>query len=118
MSAQLSIDFTRAMAARESGIERSGQHADDVESGWRHQALALVVAFAIGHPEPFLIEQAREYAEKHGLPKPPDPRAWGAVARLAQAKRRIYKVGFAAAASSNCSPKVLWRACGSAVPSV
>ncbi len=115
---QLAIDFERAMDARELGIQRSGDHADAVESGWRYQALALLVAFAKQQPGPFLIEQARAYAEANGLPPPPDARAWGSVVRLAASKRRIEKTGgAAAAASSNCSLNPLWRYCVAAAPS-
>ena len=108
MTTQTSIDFTAARDARETGIERSGEHADREESGWRYQALALLVAFASEARRPFLIEEARAYAQAHGLPDPPTAKAWGAVARLAASKCRIEKAGYGPAASSNCSPKCLW----------
>lgn len=110
MPTQTALDFTAAQEARDAGIEMSGEHADRTESGWRYQALALLTAFASEHPGAFLIESAREYAQAHGLPSPPDGRAWGSVVRLAVSKRRIRKAGYGPAASSNCSPKCLWVA--------
>ncbi len=112
MTAQLHIDFTTAMNKRDLGIERAGQHADRIEDGWTYQALGMLTAFSRQATGPFLIEEARAWAEKQGLPPPPDARSWGAVARRAAAKHRIEKVGYAPAASSNCSPKVQWRSCG------
>lgn len=110
MSAQLPIDFTAAMERAELGIQRSVDHANAVESEWSGQALGLLVAYAKTVGGPFLIEQARAWAETNGLPLPPDARSWGAVTRRASAKRRIEKTGGAAiAASSNGSLKPLWR---------
>lgn len=110
----LDLDFAKAMDAREQGIERAAAHANAVESEWTGQALGLLVAFAKEYGKPFLIEQARKYAEENGLPLPPDARSWGAVTRRASAKKRIEKTGnVGAAASSNCSLKPLWRYCAS-----
>lgn len=115
MRHQAEIDFTAAQEARDAGIERSGAKADRQESGWRHQAMALLVAFAGEVRRPFLVEEARAWSEARGLPAAPDSRAWGSVVRLAKSKRRIEKTGFAPAASSNCSPKCLWQATGTSI---
>jgi hypothetical protein len=126
VDAQLAIDFDaaaesspdfesrcprpvrRQSEARELGMQQSVDHADDVESGWRFQALAHLVAFAKSVGRPFLIEEARAYASAHGLPEPPTAKAWGAVTRLAVTKKRIEKAGAAPAASSNLSLKHTW----------
>lgn len=110
----IGLDFTAALDRRDQGVERSAGHANRVESEWTGQALGMLTAFASQHGEPFLIEEARAWAEARGLPEPPDKRSWGAVARSAAAKKRIRKVGFAAAASSNASPKVQWEYTGAA----
>lgn len=110
MTGQLPIDFTAARERAEAGIESSGQHADDVEGGWRLQAMAMLTAFATQVGRAFVIEEAREWAAKHGLPAPPDARAYGSVVRLARSRGRIRKVGYAPTASSNGSPKCLWQA--------
>jgi hypothetical protein len=108
--AQLAIDFDAAVLRREQGMQSASDHANEVESEWTGQALALLVAFALDVGRPFLVEEARAYAQNKGLPPPPDARAWGTVTRRAVAKKRIEKAGAAAAASSNCSLKVLWIA--------
>jgi hypothetical protein len=108
---QLAIDFTAAMEARDLGAQRAVDHANRVESEWSGQALGLLVAFAKSCDRPFLIEEARRYAEANGLLPPPDARSWGAVTRRAAAKKRIRKVGYGPAASSNTSPKTLWVYC-------
>ncbi len=106
---QVSIDFDAATMAAEKGIQSSADHADADEEGWTFQALGMLTAFAAEHPQPFLIEEARVWAIAKGLPIPDNQKAWGAVTRMAVAKKRIEKCGAAAAASSNHSLKHLWR---------
>lgn len=106
------LDFTAALDRRDQGVERAASHANRVESEWTGQALGMLIAFGQQATGDFLIEEVRAWAEARGLPEPPDKRSWGAVARSAAAKRRIEKVGFGSAASSNCSPKVKWRYIG------
>ncbi|WP_202842006.1 hypothetical protein [Luteimonas saliphila] len=105
----VAIDFAAAMEARDLGVQRAAEHANRVESEWTGQALGMLIAFASEQSGPFLIEEARAWAEARGLPEPPDKRSWGSVARSAASKRHIVKDGFGSAASSNCSPKVRWR---------
>lgn len=108
----IALDFTAALERRDQGVERAASHANRVESEWTGQALGMLTAYGQQATGPFLIEEVRAWAEARGLPAPPDQRSWGAVARSAAAKRRIEKVGFAPAASSNSSPKVQWRYIG------
>lgn len=108
MAAQLSLSL--ALDRADAGIQSSGEHADRVESGWRFQAMTLVALYARQIGRPFVIEEARAFAEANGLPFPPDGRAWGSATRLAAAKKRIRKVGYAPTASSHGSPKVQWEA--------
>lgn len=109
MNAQLAIDFDAAMEARDLGMQRAVDHANRQESEWSGQALGLLVAFAKQAERPFLIEEARAWAETQGLPPPPDARAWGAVTKRCSAKQRIRKTGEGrAAASSNAAMKPTW----------
>lgn len=109
---QLSLypDHDAAWQRAEQGMEAAASHADRVEAHWRHQALGVLRIFANQHHQPFLIEEARQWAHANGLPPPPDARAWGSVTQQAARGPNpvIHRVGFRAAASSNCSPKVLW----------
>jgi hypothetical protein len=51
-----------------------------------------------------------EWCRKEGVPQPPDGRAWGSVISSARRLEIIQKVGTRLAATSNLSPKCLWRA--------
>lgn len=77
---------------------------------WTVKAEAHFRHFAEMVKRPFLTEEARKHAEELGLPSPPDGRAWGHVAKAAQRNGIVVSAGFAAAQSSNGSPKVLWKA--------
>ena len=113
-AAQIPLDFSRAMEARDVGIQRSADHANRVESEWTGQALGMLRAYAAQIRRPFLIEEAREWAVGQKLPPPPDERAWGAVVKRAAHRQKafIQRTGMTArAASSNCSDKPLWVYC-------
>lgn len=94
---------------RDDGIARAKEHAP---AGFHSGALAAVREFARTHSEPFLCEQVRASMPFVDV----DGRAFGAVMQEARRKGWIQKHGFAAAASSNLSPKVQWvsRICGHA----
>jgi len=98
----------RASRAGQAGAERAGQHAEDCRPGWLDRAAALVTTFAQAHGL-FLLEDARCFAERQGLPAPPDKRAWGAVAQVLARRGVLVRDGYAPAASSHGSPKCLWR---------
>jgi len=101
---------SEALADRDSGIERAAEKAERVEPGWIEAAIGHVAEFArLRWPEPFLAENAREWAEIHGLPQPTDGRAWGHVLKAAAKRGIVTRAGFGASKSSNLSPKVLWR---------
>ncbi len=101
---------------RDQGIARAVGHADAEQScpKWSIQAEAYA-EMMIGRRgyKPFLMEEIVAAAKRDGVPSPPDGRAWGHII-VALAKRGVVrKMGYASAATSNCSPKVLW---GKAVP--
>lgn len=106
MNAQLRLDLAEDRAV--AGMTRAVEHADRTTDGWRFQALSLLVAYAHEVRKPFLVEDARRWAEARGLEPPPDGRAYGAVVRMA-ARRVLKQAGYGPAASSNGSPKVLWE---------
>ena len=60
----------------------------------------------------FLAEDVKAYAKEKGFPAPSDPRNWGVAARRAKKDGKVQVVGYAAARTSNSSPKCLWRAHG------
>lgn len=113
MPGQIAIDFAKAAdearARRDAGMQQAATHANEVESEWTGQALGMLIAFAKEVDRPFLVEEARAWAEAHGCPRPPTPKAWGPVTKNAERKGRIAKCGAAPANSSNRSLKHLWR---------
>jgi hypothetical protein len=98
--------FNWAERRRDIGMERAVEHADAVQDSWSVDATAALLAYAHRIGRSFLVEEVREAAT--WLPSPPDGRAWGAVTRRAALAGSIVRVGYAPAASSNCSPKCLW----------
>ena len=92
-------------AAAQASAERADREIDD----WTLKAVALFAEYAAKAQSPFLTEEARVFAESHGLTSPPDGRAWGHIAKRCQRDGLTISAGFGAAKSSNGSPKVLWR---------
>ena len=92
-------------AAAKAAAARADREIDE----WTKKAVALFVEYASKAPSSFLTEEARQYAESHGLSVPPDGRAWGHIAKNCQRAGVVTSAGFGAAKSSNGSAKVLWR---------
>jgi hypothetical protein len=87
----------------------SAEKSDKFIGDWTSRAEYLLLEFVRFHNDPFLVEEVRAYAEDRGLPPPLDGRAWGHVIKAAHRNKYVQTCGFAAAKSSNGSPKVLWR---------
>lgn len=100
---------TRIEERVEDGIERAITHAEQVHAGWHEEALGYVRAFVRVTEGPFLLEEARRWAEGGGLVPPPDARAWGAVIRAAQRACVVAATGDYRTDRWG-SPKHLWAA--------
>ena len=101
---QMEIALDRGHSAARAAAEK----AEEVAPGWTQIAAIQVLRFAQKATEPFTIEQAR--AECMLTPAGADARSWGHVTRLAVRKGWIEPTGeYAPAASSNGSPKRLYR---------
>jgi hypothetical protein len=99
--------FAEARDRAETGMQRSVDHADRDTPGWSERALEALRRYARIQAEDFTIEKARAAIV---LEAPPDQRAFGAVTQSAIRKGYIQKTGgYAAASSSNGSPKPLYR---------
>jgi hypothetical protein len=105
MQADLFSASEKGYAAAKASADRADREIDE----WTQKAVALFAEFAIKTPSPFLTEEARQFAESHGLTSPPDGRAWGHIAKNCQRAGIVVSAGFGAAKSSNGSPKVLWK---------
>ena len=91
--------------ARDLGISRSVQAAEDREAGWAESALAFLHAFAETH-ESFTAEQVTTV----GPAVPTSNRkAWGAIFRAAARDRLIEQDGFGVSTERHLSPCVRWK---------
>ena len=77
---------------------------------WAAEASLALAYYAQRHPT-FMTEDVRHFAHAHGLPKPPDGRAWGGVLNRAIRAKQIERVGYAPMKSPNChdDPKSAWK---------
>lgn len=105
---QMDIDFSRS--ARDHG---AGLAADNAGQTWNERATEIALSFfrASGH-DGALFEDARAYAELLGLPAPPSPNAWGAVALSMSKRKLIVKTGVwvnCKSVKSHACSAPLWR---------
>jgi len=107
------IDRAGAYAKRDTGMAIAVAKADRDRHGWSDQALSALEKFCRAHESgmKFLAEEVRAWGEELGLVDPPEnAKSWGAVFQRAARLNIIRRVGYAPSASSNMSPKCLWRA--------
>jgi hypothetical protein len=102
------LGLFEAEQAAVDGMTRAVDHANRKSPDWEAYAFLFLMRYARLRNEPFLIEDAREWAYSQGLDLPPDGRAWGAVTRFAATRHHLVRCGTGNARSSNNSPKVLW----------
>lgn len=94
---------------RDHGIKQAVEHADAVTPKWSIQAEAYAEMMIKRRGfKPFLMEEIVAAAIRDGIPEPPDRRSWGGIIRALAKRGVVRKMGYAEAATSNCSPKVLW----------
>lgn len=108
MSHQLHMDFARQ--ARDAGMARALEATHRTHQGWCAQAVEALRLHARSVPN-FIIEEARRVIAAD-LPEPHDLRSWGSVTMTAVRLGYIERVDgeFRRAASSNASPKQVYRA--------
>lgn len=99
----------RARHQGHQAASRAAARADASVPDWTARAAVYVLAFAHTMTDRWLVEDARAYAEDQGCPPPPDPRAWGHVARLLERRGEIRPDGYRPSRASHGSPKVAWR---------
>lgn len=99
-----------AQCLRDDGIKRAADHADSANPTWGQRAFAAFKSFAMTHLV-FTTEEVRLDAELHGLPDPPDKRAWGSVAARAARQGFVIRHGHEKASSPkvHCMYVTRWR---------
>ena len=99
-----------AATRRDDGIRRARKHAEARLKSWRLLAMvALEKYLAARQGEAFLAEEFIDWSRKNNIAQPPDGRAWGSVFSSARRLDIIERIGTRNAATSNLSPKPLWR---------
>lgn len=78
------------------GIRRAVEHADREIDSWSERAYKFFLKYIERRNTEFRTEDARFYAELHGLEIPPSKRAWGAITLRAARAGLIVKSGHAA----------------------
>jgi len=103
----------RLSNAKQAGIKKAVDHADQVSEGWSELAYSFLQRYLQGVPSgayfQFTTEQLRESA-KFSVPEPPKDQAWGAVILRAAKKGLIRKAGYDTAKNlkSHSRPVTLW----------
>jgi len=101
---QLELGLERGHEAAQAAAEK----ADEIEPGWIETAASQLYSYALSNPNSFTIDRARK--ECMPTPEGADARSWGHVTRLAVKRGWIEPTGgYAPAASSNGTPKRLYR---------
>jgi hypothetical protein len=76
---------------RDEGTQLALDHAgDNWHDAARHIALSKL---KMAGPKGCLFEEIRHYATELGLPEPPSPNAWGAIALHLSKSKKIVKTG-------------------------
>jgi hypothetical protein len=103
MSTQTVLDFEKSGEARDAGIQKAGDAANDA---WKTLALQWVIWLASNRPT-FTSDDIWAC----GVPKPREPRALGAVFREASKMGMIEPVGYqqTAQVSRHRAPIRVWR---------
>lgn len=105
MTTQLTLDIARA--ARDEGIERATDHANDVEPGWPASCYRVLEVYA-GHTAEFNSMAFREHLARIKFPVPV-PKALGGVFKKAARAGLLRKVGFDQHPERHCSPTPRWQ---------
>jgi hypothetical protein len=106
---QLDISFGKKL--RDAGIQQAVDHANEDSWYWSQKAYEKLLLFIENHPEPFLAEQARDYAERSGLEIPPSLRSWGSIIVKAVKEGKIIRVGYSQVSNAKAhrANSSLWK---------
>lgn len=107
---QLAFDLSVSLSARDRG---AGLAQDNAGETWNKRASEIALSFFHrAGDDGALFEDVREYATLLGLPAPPSPNAWGAVALTLSRQGFIEKTGVyrqSRAEKSHARAQPVWR---------
>lgn len=112
MKAQLELDYTKAVEARDAGIQTAVDHVEEVCPNWSDIAYNKLKEFLQIFSDPFQAEEVRSFsAVDDEFPDPPSNRSWGGVFLKAANAGLIRKIGSqnTKAVKSHCTPAALWQ---------
>jgi hypothetical protein len=107
---QLQIDLNGATAGANAGMFASALNAEKATPEWSVMAHSYLRSFLDEYPTtPFMAIDVRKYAHnQHGLPLPPDPRAWGIIIRDAKSLGVIKRARWGLPAHTHGAPVSVW----------
>lgn len=105
------LDPQVARQGATTGATLAAAKADRVSPNWTVEAREVFCLYARMHRDGFMTEDVRQWAQKLGMPEPPDNRAWGYVALGLSKEGVIEALGYGRQRSATChgSPKTIWK---------
>ncbi len=100
------FDYAESRAARDAGIRRAADHAEESSRGWNDRAYEMLRRYA-RHNSRFISENCTSWAADRGFVTV-SPRAWGHVFRRAAKDGIIVRIGSGTSLRRHCSPTPLW----------
>lgn len=95
-------------SARNAGITRVAEHADEIEPRWTDRAYDWICRYAAEHST-FISEECTAAAIEAGIPAPHDDRAWGHPFRRASYDLIIKRIGYGISNRRHQSPTPRWQ---------
>jgi hypothetical protein len=83
---------SEAVRARDAGMQRAAEHAEQTHRGWNERAFDFLRDYAMQNAE-FISEDVSDASLATGFPQPPTLRAWGSVYRRAIREDVIIQTG-------------------------
>jgi len=108
---QVTMDDVLSRKLRDEGMQRAVDHADRENPSWSDKAMGFLDEYLSRlRSQTFRSEDIRKFAEREGLPIPPDKRAWGSIMTKAAKAGKIKKLGWTTASDPKVhkNPVSLW----------
>jgi hypothetical protein len=100
--------YANAKAERDAAMASVAKNADEACHRWSVLAFQWIQTYALAHRE-FISEECTEAAEKAGIPKPHDLKAWGPAFQRASKQKIIVRIGYGVSKRRHLSPTPLWQ---------